>query len=245
MPLTRYPEDITGVASSNHIVSEMHVSPVSPTQPYRVIVPRFAPFFVTGLIVTNMANPLVPLVLGVDYTCAELSEEVTIRTGKEAYQSIVLMNTVEEENIRLNYQTIGGLYTYDTTGLAEEINGILNNAPDISYNDLQQKPAVFPPAAHTNTTEDLVAGFEPLITAIERLTQIISYSGNPAFEKLTQDISAINGLIASTVLQATEDHNVSVTAHADLRVLLARATVSPDVGNLLVRRPNGIYYAGP
>ena len=190
MPLIRYPEDLTGVNPDNRILNEIHtISPYTSSKPRRVIIPNFRPFFTdtTYLKVYDLGSstPLIPLVKDNDYKCVELSEEVSLAAGKEVCQSIIIENINVSTNVSISYQTVGGLYTNDTSNLVSLLNTGLNDTRPVHWENLLGKPFEFEPLPHPHHLNDVV-GYAPLIVALERLQVAITLSNSPAFENLVE-----------------------------------------------------------
>lgn len=190
MPLIRYPEDLTGVNPDNRILNEIHtISPYTSSKPRRVIIPNFRPFFTdtTYLKVYDLGSstPLIPLVKDADYKCVELSEEASLAAGKEVCQSIIIENINVSTNVSISYQTVGGLYTNDTSNLVSLLNTGLNDTRPVHWENLLGKPFEFEPLPHPHHLNDVV-GYAPLIVALERLQVAITLSNSPAFENLVK-----------------------------------------------------------
>jgi hypothetical protein len=189
MPIIRYPEDLTGINPDNRIANELHtVPPYVVTRPRRVVIPNFRPFFTnpTHLQVYDLTSstPLIPLVKDVDYKCVELSEEATIQAGKEVCHSIIIENANVGTQISVSYQTIGGLYTNDTSSLVNLLNSCLNDTRPVPWDFITNRPFEYDPTPHLHHLNDVV-GYAPLIVALERLQTAITLSNSPAFENLT------------------------------------------------------------
>ena len=212
MPIIRYPEDLTGINPDNRIANEIHtIQPYTSSRPRRVIIPNFRPFFTnpTYLQVYDLGSstPLTPLVKDVDYKCVELSEEATIQSGKEVCHSIIIENINVSEQVALSYQTIGGLYTSDTSTLVNLLNSGLNDTRPVHWDNLTNKPFSFDPTPHIHHLNDVI-GYAPLIVALERLHVAITLGNSPAFENLTRYLNnRLDAHVHPEILQLIEDQN--------------------------------------
>lgn len=190
MPLIRYPEDLTGINPDNRILNEIHsISPYTSSKPRRIVIPNFRPFYTDTtylkLYDLGSSTPLIPLVKDVDYKCVELSEEASIASGKEVCQSIIIENINVSTNVSISYQTVGGLYTNDTSNLVSLLNTGLNDTRPVHWENMLGKPFEFDPLPHIHHLNDVV-GYAPLIVALERLQTAITLGNNPAFENLVE-----------------------------------------------------------
>ncbi len=212
MPLIRYPEDLTGVNPDNRILNEIHsISPYTSSKPRRILIPNFRPFFTDTtylkLYDLGSSTPLIPLVKDVDYKCVELSEEASIQSGKEVCHSIIIENINVSEQVALSYQTIGGLYTNDTSNLVSLLNTGLNDTRPVPWNNLLGKPFEYEPLPHGHHLRDVV-GYAPLIVALERLQTAITLSNSPAFENLVEYVRReIANHTHADIIQLIEEQN--------------------------------------
>ena len=212
MPLIRYPEDLTGVNPDNRILNEIHsISPYTSSKPRRILIPNFRPFFTDTtylkLYDLGSSTPLIPLVKDVDYKCVELSEEASIQSGKEVCHSIIIENINVSEQVALSYQTIGGLYTNDTSNLVSLLNTGLNDTRPVPWNNLLGKPFEYEPLPHGHHLRDVV-GYAPLIVALERLQTAITLSNSPAFENLVEYVRReIANHTHQDIIELIEDNN--------------------------------------
>lgn len=212
MSLIRYPEDLTGVNPDNRILNEIHsISPYTSSKPRRILIPNFRPFFTDTtylkLYDLGSSTPLIPLVKDVDYKCVELSEEASIQSGKEVCHSIIIENINVSEQVALSYQTIGGLYTNDTSNLVSLLNTGLNDTRPVPWNNLLGKPFEYEPLPHGHHLRDVV-GYAPLIVALERLQTAITLSNSPAFENLVEYVRReIANHTHQDIIQLIEEQN--------------------------------------
>lgn len=234
MPLIRYPEDLTGVNPDNRILNEIHtISPYTSSRPRRIVIPNFRPFFTDTtylkLYDLGSSTPLIPLVKDADYKCVELSEEASIQSGKEVCHSIIIENIHVSEQIAVSYQTIGGLYTNDTSNLVSLLNTGLNDTRPVPWQNLLGKPFEYEPLPHVHHLRDVV-GYSPLVVALERLQTAITLSNNPAFENLVEYVrrEIVNHTHADIIQLIEEQNQISMARlHYMLHSILPADTIAP------------------
>lgn len=178
-PLIRYPLDPTGENPDNLVSGE--VKSLSVAQ-IRAAAPIYGPFFTESLIVYDHGTNRL-LVRGVDYQCVEMLQEATLRFGKEIAQLVLIVNPTVTNQIRLSYQTLGGLYQNNTDGLIQMYETVMSDARPVDWINVLNKPTQYTPTLHRHLLEDVV-GFEPVVVALERIRNAIVLSDVPAFEAL-------------------------------------------------------------
>ena len=180
MPTLHHILDPLGTNPNNLVSGEVATGIGNPN---RIIKPLYGPFHIgTQVVVDTSTNT--PLTVNVDYDCVGLLQEASIKFQKPIAEFIRLKNPSISPTVRLNYQTLGGDYQNDTTVLANLWNSFINDNRPVSYaTHVIDKPFEFPPSLHPTFFKD-VTNFEPLITALERMTQAILISNVPAFQNI-------------------------------------------------------------
>lgn len=178
-PVFRYPVDLTGVNYNNLIADELHILA---NLPNRALIPMYAPYFTESVSVRdNVSNRV--LTKGTDYQCLQLVEEATIKTGKEVCEVILIVNPDVSGDVRVTYQTIGGLYQRTSDAILAMYNAVINDNRPVDWTNVLNKPHEYPPSLHRHLFRDVI-GFEPLIVELERLRNAITLSDVPAFEAI-------------------------------------------------------------
>lgn len=187
MPNLHHVLDATGTNPNNLVSGEVATGIGSPN---RIIKPQYGPFHVgTQVVVDSVTNN--PLIVGTDYDCVGLLQEASIKFQKPIAEFIKIKNPNASATVRLQYQSLGGPYQNDTSVLVNIWNSFINDNRPVSYpTGIIDKPFEFPAALHPTLFRD-VTGFEPLITAIERLTQAVTVSNVPAFQNMIDWILSI------------------------------------------------------
>lgn len=193
-PLIRYPLDPTGVDPNNAVIGE--VTELT-NNPMRAFSPRYSPYFGDSLTLWDHASGR-QLVRGEDYELAQLEEYPTLRFGKGIYRLVLIVNPDVSNKVRFSYQCLGGLYHLDATGISDLYEAFLNDDRPIAFDKIVGKPLDYPPSMHPHYLSE-IHGFEPLITALDRLGDSITLTNTPAFEAILEWVEGRVNEIAEKV----------------------------------------------
>ena len=174
-----YPLDPTGQNPANRIEGELHVADVKRV---RAIIPRYGPYFTATVRVFDHTTG-VELNRNIQFRCAELLQDATLNYGQEICSLILIVDSTASTNIRIDYQVLGGLYTNNIAALANVYEAVVNDSRPVDWQNVQDKPVAYPPTMHSHVLSD-VYGWEPIISALERVRSAIVLSNVPAFEAL-------------------------------------------------------------
>ncbi len=206
MPAFRYALDPTGVNRDNAVVGEKHTLS---TARYRAVAPTYGPFFTESVVVYDEINNS-PLVKGNDFICVELLQEATLKYGKEIAQLILIVNPNISSDVRISYQTLGGLYENTADAVARYYETLLLDNRPVDYINVLNKPQEFPPSLHKHLLNEIV-GFEPVVASLERIRNAILLTDIPQYELLVDWVKtyvANNvGLTLEEVLAAAKVYN--------------------------------------
>lgn len=168
MPTSIYQLDPTGSNPNNLITNDLFsVVPNENT----AIVPTQGLYFAPSLIVTDN-NTGVTLVRNTDYICIELSGEMTGKYGQEICNAILFLGTNGTVEINLTYQCLGSLAGAEVPQMQQLLQNVTANGNQLNWFNLVNKPLLYTPNNHVNMLSDIY-GFEPVVYAIERLTDIL------------------------------------------------------------------------
>jgi len=185
-PLIRYALDPTGVNPDNAVSGE--IKTLSMGNQVRAAAPTYGPFFAESMVIYDHAvNRL--LVKDVDYALLDLVEEPSRLYAKEIMQTILVINTNVSNQIRLSYQVLGGLYQNNSEGLIEMYDTIMNDGRPVDWTNVINTPSEYPPQPHLHEVQD-IAGWGPVVVALERIRAAIVLSNIPAFESLIDWVKA-------------------------------------------------------
>lgn len=184
-----YPLDTTGVASSNRISDEVHVITQQNHKDFYFIVPKFAPFFADNIQIffTNISGQTVPLVQGQDYYFGHHFLAASRAIGKQIYGSISFLNKSFHGVMKINYNTIGGNWTYTTDYLNEVITNSVANPRIASWDSVVSLPGLFPVVDHEWNLNDMV-GMSEVVAGIFGIEEAIR---NPNAESGSQTLGHI------------------------------------------------------
>jgi hypothetical protein len=207
LPNIRYALDPTGVNPDNLIVGEIHT--LSSSQ-IRAVATTYGPFFTESIqIRDHITNSL--LVRGVDFQCVELLQEATVRYGKEISSLILILNSNVSNQVRINYQVLGGLYQNNSSAIVSMYESFMSDDRDVDWVNVLNKPYQYPPTLHNHLLEDIY-GFEALSVSLERVRNAIVLSDVPAFEALITWVkNRIPGIVTEAEIEAVTPVNKFVT----------------------------------
>lgn len=183
----KYPLDLTGRNPNNLVLGEPHVLP---TGVNRAVVPNYGAFYSASLVVRD-ADSGVALVPHEQFKAIQLYQEATEKTGQEVTAALVVTDTNVSENIIIDYQAIGGEFSYSVTGLREMLSQLdIDNRP-VRWGDILGKPNLYPAAPHLHDAGDLY-GFEYMVEAIDTLRHAIMVGQEGTLGELRQYVALIH-----------------------------------------------------
>tara|TARA_B100000929_G_scaffold259610_1_gene223465 strand:- start:4040 stop:5173 length:1134 start_codon:yes stop_codon:yes gene_type:complete len=182
----KYPLDLTGHNPNNLVLGEPHTLPDGVN---RAVVPNYGAFFAESLRIREKETGRV-LVPREDFKAVQLYQEATQKTGLEVCAALVVTNESISKDIEIDYQAIGGQFSYSVIGLRKMLEDLdIDNRP-VRWGDMIGRPSEFPPAPHLHDAGDLY-GFEYLVEAIDALRHAIMVGQEAALEELRQYIHLI------------------------------------------------------
>lgn len=174
-----YPLDPTGHHPANRVEGEIHS--LAPKR-VRAIVPRYGPYYTASLVVYDHETGLA-LQRQTQYRCAELLQDATINYGQELCALILIVDPSVSATVRIDYQVLGGLYQNDVTVLSNLYEAVMSDNRPVDWQNVEDKPIAYPPTLHRHVLSD-VYGWEPIVSALERVRSAIVLGNIPAFEAL-------------------------------------------------------------
>lgn len=170
-----YPLDLTGVAPSNLVTNEPQVITEINASFSKIIIPDYAPFYLSNLELVHISTDGTETVLqsDIDYFVAYPYQDLARETGKLCFGAIVVINPNAVNRFRLKYQTIGDRWTADPNHVKQKLLELAYN-PRVAYWDqLTNVQEKFPPEHHIHDAADFDRWPE-LIAAINRVTTAIA-----------------------------------------------------------------------
>lgn len=171
-----YPLDTTGLNSASLVENEVHTLTEVNANPYRLIVPTYAPFYLDHLEVEHIASngTITTLVEGVHYNLSLIYLAASRSIGKMLYGSIVINTNFLNGVINLKkYQTLGGSWTADPNYVLSSIAAQVYNPRITAWDNVTNVQAIFPPINHDQNL-DYVFGYQDLINALQQITTQIA-----------------------------------------------------------------------
>lgn len=180
----RYALDPTGVNPDNFVSEEPHMLS---NREFRFIVPKHAPFYAESVVVYDGVT-LQPISKGIQYVIPTISQEATLRFGKEIADSILILDRNVASTVYVSYQALGGLYQNNIDNTVNIYEAFMNDNRMVDWmTGVYGKPSTYPPSPHAHRFDDLF-GFEVLSFALERIRQAILMGYTPAFDLIFKAI---------------------------------------------------------
>ncbi len=169
-----YPFDPTGTNPLNLVPNEQQVVTAVNYNDYHFVIPRFAPFFKDGLVLTftNPDGSARPLVEGQDYLLANFFISASRACAAPIFGAISFLDFNLAGVIRMSYQTLGGIWTLDDNGMAELLANEINNPRVTAWEQVTNIPVMFPVISHEWDLVDMVGASE-VVTAIQNVADAI------------------------------------------------------------------------
>ena len=146
-----YPFDPTGFATTNIVVRESHVITERNDNTFRIIIPKFAPFFLDNVKVVHIdtAGVRTTLTEGVDYTLVMPYVAATRSIGKSLYGGMSIHTKVGQGMVEVDYRTLGGTWTADRDYVLEQLFIKLYNPRVVWWDQITNVQEIFPPSPHS------------------------------------------------------------------------------------------------
>lgn len=158
-----YPLDVTGVSPGNRVVGERKtLNPPVESLDFHYILPVAAPYYRDSVILTLVSSGRV-LVRGIDWMPGHKFHSASfelqgIRGG--LYTSILFMDRTLTGELDLEYQSLGGEWTLSENKILEILSNRLVDPRFVTYDEVSDKPNVFPPVDHNHDAADLTGMVE-------------------------------------------------------------------------------------
>ena len=199
----------------------------------RIIILSGGSFYTKDLVVKDASTNQV-LIPVIDYRALELNAEASLQSGKEV-NSVLYISKPSVTAVSVSCRYIGGSYQ----NLNPEIlSRLANVAPGqlvgVPWSSIIGAPNAFPPAQHTHLPDDWI-GHDSMISLLEQIRQAVMHGNEPGLQALIQYVLAQH---AEVDLSPDQGNLLEKRANG----LYAEVDLSPDAGNLLDMRDNGLYY---
>lgn len=190
----KYPLDKTGYNPNNLVLGEPHKLPDGQN---RAIVPNYGAFFADSLKVRD-ADSGEYLQPREQFKAVQLYQEATEVTGLEVTAVVVVTDPLVSENIEIDYQAIGGQFSYSVFALRQMVDTLDLDERPVRWGDIIGKPAALPPAPHLHDAGDLY-GFEYVVNALEQVYHGIIIGDEASHDEIRQYIHLVEQAIRDMV----------------------------------------------
>lgn len=157
-----YRTDLKWTNPENDIKKEPILIPLG--EKGRIIVPRHAPFFVESLAL-YAANGA-PLILDKDYRVFRLMPRLTELTAQEVSCMIEIMDD-NITDVLVDYHTVGNFSLLDQSFI-QLVESAVKDDRIILWENLLNKPVVFPPELHTHSLIYEVTSFQDMVDFLDK-----------------------------------------------------------------------------
>lgn len=208
LPIIRYTLDPTGLNPDNRVVGEIHNLS---SRDIRAAAPIYGAYFTDSLrVYDNSTDKL--LARGTDYQCVELLQDASLSYGKEICLLVLILNKQISNQIRINYQVLGGGFQNPADNIINLYENVIKDERPVDWVNVLNKPLEYPPSLHQHLINDVV-GFQSLIHSIERVRNAIILSDVPAYEALLDHVyeqnQELRDYITNTVTEQVINHVAS------------------------------------
>lgn len=206
LPIIRYKIDPTGLNPDNRVIGEIHNLS---SRDIRAVAPIYGAYYADSLRVYDNSTDRL-LTRTIDYQCVELLQDASLKYGKEICLVILILNKSVSNQVRIDYQVLGGGFQNQADGLITIYDNVMKDNRPVDWENVLNKPPEFPPSLHQHLINDVV-GFQSLIHSIERVRNAIVLSDVPAFEAVIDyvkdEVKKINDIIKEHVFNIITDEN--------------------------------------
>lgn len=202
LPVIRYALDPTGINPDNRVVGEIHNLS---SRDIRAVAPIYGAYFTDSLRVYDNSTDRL-LARGADYQCVELLQDASLKYGKEICLVVLVINKEISNQVRINYQVLGGGFQNQATAILNLYENVIKDERPVDWVNVLNKPLEYNPSLHQHLINDVV-GFQALIHSIERVRNAIILSDVPAYEALLDHIHALINELKNLILAHMSDVN--------------------------------------
>lgn len=192
-PIIQYPLDLDGTSPTNKIVGERRE--IS-TNTARAFVPKAGPFYTSSFVIINAdtGKPLVPVD---DYVLVQPFSQASLRSGKDV-QCAVVLKVQAPITVIMDYQVVGGEYSWNLSALADLIAQLNLDDRPIKWGSIIGRPTAYPPAPHIHDIGDTY-GWEYVVWQLERITNAILVGDEASHDELRQQMQFIRDQLQANI----------------------------------------------
>jgi hypothetical protein len=175
-------EDRSGLDALNYIENE---SKSIGTGRNRLLVPEYGAFFTENF---QLKDEVGTVINRSKYMFCELYQEATRNSGKEVWNSLIILDENLPETLVISYHAYGGKFSANASLLIEWVDEKLSAAVDpIAWSDLVDKPKEFEPAFHYHLWKE-VYSFDHLRRPLTNIENAIHLDSSFFFDNLIAQI---------------------------------------------------------
>ena len=151
-----YPEDRTGTLVTNKVSEIQVITPIN-NRNFHFFVPKHAPFFEESFKIFQLINNAeLPLVEGTDFYFCYKFESASLSSTKNIWGGIGFLNLSLSGEFKLEYQTLGGIWTLSDNEILEIVANEIYNPRGRTWDQVNGKPEVFGPTSHIQNADDFL-----------------------------------------------------------------------------------------
>lgn len=176
--LMKYPLDLSGKSATNLVIGEVH-NVDDPRK--KALCTNWGPFYTDSIVIRNAVTGTILKPLE-DYLVLQPYQEVIEKTGLNVC-SVVYIKNVTVVSVQIDYQVVGGEYSWTTYALRELLDSLdLDNRP-VAWGDVIGKPAHYPPTPHLHDLGDTY-GWEYIAQQLEGVRSAILTGDEESHQEL-------------------------------------------------------------
>lgn len=196
---TTHALDLTGIDGNNLVLNEPHILPTG--LDLRAFMTDYGPFYKEGLVVKDSSSGAT--LTSDKYDLSDLETDITIKTGKEVFKTVIIKDSSVSDNILITYQVVGGDYERLSANTIDLLNQAMNSDRPVDWVDVLNKPQLYPASSHLHLLQD-VKGFGPFVTALDRIVNAISVSNLPLYQHIVDWVKNRTGTRELVVLRPSQ-----------------------------------------
>lgn len=197
-----YPLDFSGVAITNKIVGERRTITAGNSAAYNFFIPKQAAYFGDSMVVRHVASG-VTLTKGVDWTPSYYYLSATNSAGgAKIYYGVTILNTALTGTFEIDYQTLGGGFTYDEESILEILAATTVDPRATQWESILNTPDLFDPDDHLHHVSETV-GYDEMTATLAEIPQAVREATTSAEQLFRQHMensgSNPHGLTAADI----------------------------------------------
>lgn len=198
-----FPLDLSGVAPSNLVKSELQTVSSAQYNDHHIIVPNFSPFYVDNFkAVLRLAGTERDLVEDVDFSFTLSYVTGTRTTGKAMYGAISIHNLDINGIVELQYQTIGGDQICDRLYVLSHLADKAYNPRTTIWDIVTNVPNALPPSPHYQDY-DTFFGQEEVVNKLGEIRDAIITNSSLTSDQINVFLNRLNSISYSDFILRT------------------------------------------